>query len=106
MEGAIQNMKHDYDPIFQTGSKMVNLNMGTNADEQNSGSRKSQWMSMAAYGGAAFGVPMMGGAGGGAGTLSQPIGQSGHYLEPDFKGEYFDFTSFKPLDWQLRYRSM
>jgi hypothetical protein len=86
MEGAIQQMKHDYDPIYQTGSKFANVNMGGNGalSARKVGSQKSPWlnmgMGMGTFGATPFGGSMMGG--------SAAVSQAGHYLEPDFKGEF------------------
>ncbi|XP_056003820.1 mucin-16-like isoform X4 [Ostrea edulis] len=86
MEGAIQQMKHDYDPIYQTGSKFVNVNMGTNGalSGRKTDTRKSPWlnmgMGMGTFGATPFGGPMMGG--------TSAVSQAGNYLEPDFKEFY------------------
>ncbi|XP_065939548.1 uncharacterized protein [Magallana gigas] len=82
MQGAIQQMKHDYDPIYQTGSKFVNLNMGTKDEtnkiqEQNPNIRKSPWINMGNFEANTFGGVMMGGV--------ESVSQTGHYLEPNFK---------------------
>lgn len=84
MQGAIQQMKHDYDPIYQTGSKFVNLNTGTKDEsnkiqEQNPNIRTSPWINMGNFEANTFGGVMMGGV--------ESVSQTGHYLEPDFKGE-------------------
>uniref|UniRef100_K1R985 Uncharacterized protein n=1 Tax=Magallana gigas TaxID=29159 RepID=K1R985_MAGGI len=85
MQGAIQQMKHDYDPIYQTGSKFVNLNMGTKDEtnkiqEQNPNIRKSPWINMGNFEANTFGGVMMGGV--------ESVSQTGHYLEPNFKEFY------------------
>lgn len=84
MHDAIQQMKHDYDPIYQTGSKFVNLNTGTKDEsnkiqEQNPNIRKSPWINLGNFEANTFGGVMMGGV--------ESVSQTGHYLEPDFKGE-------------------
>ncbi|XP_062574940.1 uncharacterized protein LOC134236819, partial [Saccostrea cucullata] len=84
MEGAIQQMKHDYDPIYQTGSRYLTGNMGSShpSNEQKQTSAQSPWMSlgMGTFGANSFGGPMMGAA--------SSIEQKGQYLEPDFKEFY------------------